>query len=70
MYSGERFLRFRDPVEVVDEIAADYERYRPLGMRMIYFYDLNFLVNPKWLRRFTDEYKRRGCIPKSCVTPW
>lgn len=60
MYSGERFLRFRDPVEVVDEIAADYERYRDYGMRLIYFYDLNFLVNPKWLRGFTDEYRRRG----------
>jgi anaerobic magnesium-protoporphyrin IX monomethyl ester cyclase len=64
MYSGERFLRFRDPVQVVDEIAADFERYGPLGMRMIYFYDLNFLVNPKWLRKFTDEYKRRGLAEK------
>ena len=60
MYSGERFLRFRDPVVVVDEIEADFERYRDYGMRIIFFYDLNFLVNPKWLRQFTDEYKRRG----------
>jgi Radical SAM superfamily/B12 binding domain len=60
LYSGERFLRFRDPVVVVDEIEADFERYRDHGMRMIFFYDLNFLVNPRWLRQFTDEYKRRG----------
>lgn len=60
LYSGERFLRFRNPVEVVAEIEADYERYRDWGLRIIYFYDLNFLVNPRWLRQFTDEYKRRG----------
>lgn len=67
LYSGERFLRFRDPVQVVDEIAADYERYRDYGLRIIYFYDLNFLVNPRWLREFTDEYKRRGL---NRVLPW
>ncbi|HYD50574.1 MAG TPA: radical SAM protein [Terriglobales bacterium] len=60
MYSGEKFLRFRDPRTVVDEIEADYQRYRDWGLRVIYFYDLNFLVNPRWLRQFTDEYKRRG----------
>ena len=64
LYSGERFLRFRDPVVVVDEIEADFERYRDYGMRIIFFYDLNFLVNPKWLRQFTDEYKRRGLNTK------
>ncbi len=60
LYSGEKFLRFRDPVEVVDEVEAHYERYRDWGLRIIYFYDLNFLVNPRWLREFTAEYKRRG----------
>lgn len=60
LYAGERFLRFRNPVEVVDEIEADYARYRDWGMRIVFFYDLNFLVNPRWLRQFTDEYKRRG----------
>jgi anaerobic magnesium-protoporphyrin IX monomethyl ester cyclase len=60
LYAGEKFLRFRNPREVVDEIEADYERYRDWGLRIIYFYDLNFLVNPRWLREFTDEYKRRG----------
>lgn len=60
LYAGERFLRFRDPLQVIDEIEADYDRYRSWGLRIIYFYDLNFLVNPRWLRRFTDEYKRRG----------
>ncbi len=60
LYAGERFLRFRDPVAVVDEIEADFARYRDYGLRIIFFYDLNFLVNPRWLRQFTDEYKRRG----------
>jgi radical SAM superfamily enzyme YgiQ (UPF0313 family) len=64
LYSGERFLRFRDPVVVVNEIEADFERYRDYGMRIIFFYDLNFLVNPRWLRQFTDEYKRRGLNTK------
>lgn len=60
LYSGERFLRFRNPREVVDEVETHYERYKDWGLRVIYFYDLNFLVNPRWLREFTDEYKRRG----------
>jgi radical SAM superfamily enzyme YgiQ (UPF0313 family) len=64
LYAGERFLRFRNPREVVDEVEEHYHRYRDWGMRMVYFYDLNFLVNPKWLREFTDEYKRRGLNTK------
>jgi hypothetical protein len=71
LYSGERFLRFRDPVEVIDEIEADYDRYRSYGMRMVSFYDLNFLVNPRWLEAFTREYRRRGLnrrLPWSAYT--
>ena len=64
LYAGEKFLRFRDPKEVVDEVEGHYERYRDMGLRVIYFYDLNFLVNPGWLRAFTDEYKRRGLHDK------
>ncbi len=60
LYAGERFLRFRDPIELVDEIEGHYERYKDYGMRTVFFYDLNFLVNVPWLRQFTDEYKRRG----------
>jgi radical SAM superfamily enzyme YgiQ (UPF0313 family) len=60
LYAGERFLRFREPREVVDEIEGHYRRYQDHGMRVVFFYDLNFLVNPRWLREFTDEYKRRG----------
>jgi radical SAM superfamily enzyme YgiQ (UPF0313 family) len=67
LYAGEKFLRFRDPREVVDEVEAHYERYRDWGLRVVYFYDLNFLVNPRWLREFTDEYKRRGLAEK---LPW
>jgi anaerobic magnesium-protoporphyrin IX monomethyl ester cyclase len=64
LYAGERFLRFRDPIEVVDEVETHYEKYKDWGMRIVYFYDLNFLVNPRWLREFTDEYKRRGLNKK------
>src|SRR5207249_4295910 len=55
LYAGEKFLRFRDPIAVVDEIEENYRRFKPLGMRIVYFYDLNFLVAPKWLKAFTDE---------------
>ena len=60
LYRGEAFLRFRDPIDVVDEIESQYRRYKRWGMRMVFFYDLNFLVNPKWARELTDEYRRRG----------
>lgn len=67
LYAGQKFLRFRDPVAVIDEIEADFARFKPLGMRAVYFYDLNFLMNVKWLRAFTDEYRRRGLHR---VLPW
>lgn len=67
LYKGERFMRFRDPVAVCDEVEAGHERYRPYGARVLFFYDLNFLVNPKWVRAFTDEYKRRGLNER---LPW
>jgi radical SAM superfamily enzyme YgiQ (UPF0313 family) len=60
LYPGERFIRFRDPRQVVGEIEADFERYRGFGMRVVFFYDLNFLMNVDWLREFTAEYRRRG----------
>lgn len=64
LYSGERFLRFRDPVEVVDEIEKAYHRYKDDGLRIVFFYDLNFLLRPDWVRAFTDEYRRRGMHEK------
>ncbi len=63
-YPGERYLRFRDPKQVVAEVAADYEKYLPLGLRTIQFTDLNFLMNVKWLREFCDEYRRLGLNKK------
>ncbi|HEY8426865.1 MAG TPA: radical SAM protein, partial [Sandaracinaceae bacterium] len=64
LYSGERFLRFRDPVEVVDELEEAYERYRDWGLRIVFFYDLNFLLRPDWVKAFTSEYRRRGMHEK------
>ena len=60
LYPGERFLRFRDPVKVVDEVEQNLERWLAHGVRILFIYDLNLLVNVKWLRAFTDEYRRRG----------
>jgi len=71
LYAGQKFLRFRDPVAVVDEIEQNYRRFKPMGMRIVHFYDLNFLVAPKWLRAFTNEYRRRGLhreLPWSAYT--
>lgn len=67
LYKGQQFLRFRDPVAIVDEIENNYERYKHLGLRIIYFWDLNFLIRIEWLRKFTDEYRRRGLNKK---LPW
>jgi len=60
LYGGKRFFRLRDPVAVVDEIEQQYERYGPLGMRVVFFYDLNFLIDHAWVKQFVEEYKRRG----------
>jgi radical SAM superfamily enzyme YgiQ (UPF0313 family) len=71
LYKGEKFLRFRDPVSVVDELDSQYEQFKDLGMRVAYFFDLNFLIRQDWLSRFTAEYKRRGLnvrLPFSAYT--
>jgi len=60
LYPGQQFLRFRDPNDVVDEIESQFLRFRDWGLRMVFFYDLNFLLNPAWLEAFTREYRRRG----------
>ncbi len=67
LYKGENFLRFRDPICVVDEIEHHYKQFHHLGLRLVYFYDLNFLVRGEWLKRFVDEYKKRGL---NRVLPW
>ena len=71
LYKGEKFLRFRDPIAVVDELEGQYEQFKHLGMRIAYFFDLNFLIRQDWLKTFTDEYKRRGLnerLPFSAYT--
>lgn len=71
LYEGERFLRYRDPIAVIDELEADLARYEGEGLRVVYFYDLNFFLNLKWLKTFTEEYKRRGLnrrLPWSAYT--
>lgn len=60
LYPNEQFLRHREPKEVVDEIAAHYERYHRWGLRIVFFYDLNFLCDPEWLGAFTEAYRSRG----------
>ncbi len=67
LYRGESFYRYRDPIEVVDEIELHYERFKSYGLRIVYFYDLNFLIRPEWLAAFTTEYRRRGLNLK---LPW
>lgn len=71
LYEGETFLRFRDPIEVVDEIEASYRKYAHKGLRIVFFYDLNFLLEPTWVAAFVAEYKRRGLnreLPWSAYT--
>ena len=70
-YPGERYLRYRDPIKVVEEIQADYDRYKSMGLRTIQFTDLNFLINRKWVEKFAAEYIRVGLhkkLPYSAFT--
>ncbi len=67
LYEGQSFLRFRDPIEVVDEIEDAWKKYGHMGLRLVWFYDLNFLIKPAWLEEFTNEYKKRGL---NKLLPW
>jgi len=61
-------FRLCDPELYVARIARAWERFGPRGMKIAWLWDQVFTRDTDWLRRFHDEYRRRGlhrCLPYS-----
>jgi len=55
-YYGQKGIRWRSPVDVVDEIEYAVDHW---GVRRVNFQDSNFLCNSKWVDQFIDEISNR-----------
>jgi len=60
-----RYVRFRSPRNVIDEIKDVEEKYR---LESIYFIDDLFALNKTWLEEFTAIYKKEIKKPFVCST--
>jgi len=58
------FVRQKDAERVAHEVAWQWERHGPQGLRYMMFYDQNFLMYTNWLKTFTAEYRRLGLHEK------
>ena len=54
------YYRIIDPVYYVEQIAANWEKYKSRGLRFIQMFDQVFTLDIKWLSKFVDEYVKRG----------
>ncbi|MFH1846512.1 MAG: radical SAM protein [Candidatus Omnitrophota bacterium] len=64
IYEGKgRHIRFRSPENLIDEIKDVEGRY---GLKNVYFADDLFVLDPGWLKRFTDLYEKEVKKPFVC----
>jgi radical SAM superfamily enzyme YgiQ (UPF0313 family) len=59
-----RFVRFRSPQDVIEEIKEVRDRY---GIETVFFHDDIFVLNHKWLREFLNRYREDVSIPFYCA---
>ena len=58
--TGAQAVRFIEADTFVDQLADYRDRYRRRGGRLFFLYDLNFMINVRWVERFCAAYIRRG----------
>ncbi|MFH1622511.1 MAG: radical SAM protein [Candidatus Omnitrophota bacterium] len=64
MYKGKgRYIRFRNPGSVVNEIKSVKEKY---GLKTVFFADDIFILDKKWLKYFIELYKKEISLPFTC----
>lgn len=65
LYAGRgRFVRFRSPARVINEIESVKARF---NLRTIYMQDDTFVLNKKWVKEFSDLYRDRIRLPMLCL---
>ncbi|MCX7019077.1 MAG: radical SAM protein [Candidatus Sumerlaeota bacterium] len=60
---GGRYVRFRDPERVCDEIVMVRDKY---GIEVVSFHDDILGLDVNWLERFSVAYRRRVKLPFQC----
>ena len=63
--SGSKYLRYKDPENLIREISNICKRY---SVESIFFVDDLFSANKKWLSQFLEIYKREIGYPFMCTT--
>lgn len=58
-FKNKRF-RERDPVNYVNEIEYQYNKYKNRGMIGLHLFDTVFSFRDEWLEKWTVEYKNKG----------
>lgn len=60
---GGKYVRFRDPEKVCEEIALVRDRH---GIRLVSFQDDIFGIDVKWMEKFAPLYRERVGLPFMC----
>ncbi len=63
LYPGEKWVRFRSPENVIEEIEQVLKQY---GGRFVFFQDDCFGMNKSWLDKFLSVYKQKINLPFHC----
>ena len=58
--TGDNRCRHVSPELFVEQLADYRRRYAHRNMGLFFFYDLNFLINERWLEEFVEAYCRAG----------
>ena len=66
-----RYYRARSPVNVIEEIKSNVQKYLDRGLKSIFLSDDIFGLDAKWLKQFCELYIKEGLstkIPWACTT--
>ena len=58
-----RYVRFRSPSNLINEIKEVKSRY---NLKTVFFADDIFVLDKRWLRDFTQAYKKEISLPFTC----
>jgi radical SAM superfamily enzyme YgiQ (UPF0313 family) len=65
LYQGcGRFIRFRDPEKVIQEIMEAKSRW---NLRTVYMQDDTFILNKRWVQKFSELYRKQVKLPMLCL---
>jgi len=55
---GGKYFRLRDPVNYVEEIAYNWEKYKRRNLRLLQLFDPVFTMDDEWVEKFCQRYRK------------